>query len=223
MNLGLEEYKMDVGANDQLGHVVTHLEGCSRSRLAPWVAISVENPLSILQDDLDDWRHEGSKMAYTYSNSFVTLAATKSPNASRGFYPVLGSRGVTRIHKIRDKSGELYTVHSGRPLQHRTFRDAELPVLTRAWAFQERLISLRVVRFADEEVFWECIMRESCECGVSILRPGDGFSKGRSTECLSMDTPLAPVSGKMVLLTPKNRYDIVEYYTTRETLYLKNP
>jgi hypothetical protein len=39
-----------------------------------------------------------------------------------------------------------------------------LPLLARGWAFQERLLSARVLHFGPQELFWECRERVTCEC-----------------------------------------------------------
>ncbi|KAL5317895.1 hypothetical protein ACEPPN_014995 [Leptodophora sp. 'Broadleaf-Isolate-01'] len=38
------------------------------------------------------------------------------------------------------------------------------PLLTRAWAFQEKLLATRIVHFADHELVWECKETQRCEC-----------------------------------------------------------
>ena len=38
------------------------------------------------------------------------------------------------------------------------------PPLTRAWAFQERLLSQRLIEYREEEVVWECQESRTCEC-----------------------------------------------------------
>jgi hypothetical protein len=164
--------------------------------------------LSILQDDLDDWRHEGSKMASIYSNSFITLAATKSANCNGGFYTFLDCNKATKMHEISYEGGKLYTIYSRKSLPHRTFDDAELPLLTRAWAFQERLLSPRIVHFTDEELFWECTRIGICECKTSSSRSLYGLSKSRFSAYLSTNTSLLPKG-----LTSTYWYEIVSSYT----------
>jgi len=169
--------------------------------------------LCILQDDLDDWRHEGSKMASIYSNGFVTLAATKSANCNGGFYTDPDTNTTDARREIRHKGVEAFALYSQKSLQHRTFGDAQLPLLSRAWAFQERLLSPRVVHFADEELFWECIGKGSCECGVSSSQSWYGLSKSRLTGFLSMEFPQTPTSSLTVGLMAKKWYEIVSYYS----------
>ncbi|USP79221.1 uncharacterized protein yc1106_06495 [Curvularia clavata] len=42
--------------------------------------------LCIIQDDVEDWRFEGSKMSQIYSGAYITLAATASRDASGGCF-----------------------------------------------------------------------------------------------------------------------------------------
>ncbi len=39
------------------------------------------------------------------------------------------------------------------------------PLLARGWAFQERILSARVLHFCSDEMVWECNMEILCECG----------------------------------------------------------
>jgi hypothetical protein len=41
----------------------------------------------------------------------------------------------------------------------------QFPLLARAWAYQERMLSRRVVHFGPEEMVWECREHRICECG----------------------------------------------------------
>lgn len=41
----------------------------------------------------------------------------------------------------------------------------EFPLLTRAWAFQERLLARRIIYLGQNELFWECTEGYGCECG----------------------------------------------------------
>ncbi|KAK3345686.1 hypothetical protein B0H65DRAFT_494879 [Neurospora tetraspora] len=45
------------------------------------------------------------------------------------------------------------------------FRTLKEPILSRAWVFQERLLSRRTLHFGSSEVLWECRSGCFCECG----------------------------------------------------------
>jgi hypothetical protein len=40
----------------------------------------------------------------------------------------------------------------------------DFPLLRRAWVFQERNLSPRVVHFGSNELLWECMAKRTCEC-----------------------------------------------------------
>lgn len=42
----------------------------------------------------------------------------------------------------------------------------KLPLASRAWAFQERLLSSRIVHFTASELVWECTSESYCQCGL---------------------------------------------------------
>lgn len=134
--------------------------------------------LCILQDDLDDWAAESANMARIYSDSFLTIAATAARGPSHGLFTErwtkvgpnivsCSSVGLTshakdrkvfiwhRLHLAHDRFTEEGNV--GNHLE-------DAPLLSRAWAFQERLLPTRALHFHSEELVWECKSGVSCEC-----------------------------------------------------------
>jgi hypothetical protein len=43
-------------------------------------------------------------------------------------------------------------------------QDLENPLATRAWAYQERLLSPRAIHFRSVCMYWECLEAEECQC-----------------------------------------------------------
>ncbi|ORX97177.1 heterokaryon incompatibility protein-domain-containing protein [Clohesyomyces aquaticus] len=127
--------------------------------------------LCIVQDNAEDWDVESSKMADVYSNAYLTLAATSSPGGSQGCF--------TEEHRPFDNSGIDYSEDEGtklrqfairKPLKHwhnlpPRLQIEPFPLLSRAWVFQERLLSPRFLHFCEEELVWECRQLSICECG----------------------------------------------------------
>jgi hypothetical protein len=61
------------------------------------------------------------------------------------------------------------------------------PILTRAWVYQERLLSRRVLHFTAQEIQWEC--RENTKCYCGFLQPTPSDPKINQQQALnSMDT-----------------------------------
>ena len=48
---------------------------------------------------------------------------------------------------------------------HKYYTTESFPLETRAWCFQERLLSNRIVHFGKDELVWECNSAINCECG----------------------------------------------------------
>ncbi|KAF2111868.1 heterokaryon incompatibility protein-domain-containing protein [Lophiotrema nucula] len=125
--------------------------------------------LCIIQDDLKDWEVESARMADTYENATLTLAATTSLSDVSGCFPKDGYLGAGIDLELPD------TVSAGRisvrrPLKHWVANvpsqvKASFPLLSRGWVFQERLLSPRVLHLCEQELVWECQNSCICECG----------------------------------------------------------
>jgi hypothetical protein len=126
--------------------------------------------LCILQDDIHDWRQEGSKMAAIYSGAHLTLAATGSPDSYGGLYRPM-SPYDTAIRSERRSDNEYREFHPyvcefpgfqggtpycicATPSSGYTVRG--LPLQQRAWFFQKWILSTRIVHFTNTMLYWEC-------------------------------------------------------------------
>ena len=115
--------------------------------------------LCIVQDDLEDWRTEGGKMADIYAHSYMTFAATNSMDSKGGLCNPL-------------PRGELCTVDTADgPFKVRILQEynsspyrSSMPLMQRAWFFQEQILAPRIVYFAQYELFWKNVNTTICEC-----------------------------------------------------------
>jgi len=112
------------------------------------------------------------KIVYIYQKSYITLAATASPNDDRGlFYTKELENLPKRLFGLAsDRVPYNIYLRSGIPHiptgQYSMYIDPkDVPLLSRAWAYQEILLSLRVLHFGKQELGWECIELTNCECG----------------------------------------------------------
>jgi hypothetical protein len=55
-------------------------------------------------------------------------------------------------------------IHVRSKIDHAAWTQGSLPLLDRGWAFQEHLLSQRLVHFTEQEIFWECKANIDCEC-----------------------------------------------------------
>lgn len=159
--------------------------------------------LCTIQDDDADWRREASRMASIYSQSFITFAASKSQNAFEGLYSAthlchykqnlssttfkesvgtslssVESLESLRSFDVSTSDGSLRRVFVRKGSDHRLER---LPLTSRGWAFQKRLLSPRVVHVGDEELTWECMGMTSCDCGFAPP-PDHALSKAQGMD-----------------------------------------
>lgn len=118
--------------------------------------------LCIIQDSTADWKHESSTMADVYSRSTLTIADDWSTNPNGGcFY---SNRSSIRIDTedvvcvqstLSDgrRSSLYFCDHHKEPNLESIEENA---LSKRAWAFQERLLSPRILHFTQKQLFWEC-------------------------------------------------------------------
>jgi len=128
--------------------------------------------LCIVQDDPADWAREAGRMASIYENALLTLAAASSTNSQGGLFRASKpSRCLTRSD---DGIGQP-VVHMRRFVNPKFFDhrrsgedDTETsPLLKRAWVFQERILSRRVLFFTPLELVLECRVANCSESGHS--------------------------------------------------------
>lgn len=146
--------------------------------------------LCIVQDDPEDWRHESGQMASIYSKAFVTLAATNAKDSRQGFYTTpprtRDYREITLSH-----TENAFSVCVRPEISTKRFCQGDLPLLLRAWFLQERLLSSRVIHFADTFVYWECSATRECEKNTRV---DPSFKKDCfMTQRVDQQNPFQPV------------------------------
>jgi hypothetical protein len=145
--------------------------------------------LCIIQHDKEDWQREATKMYSIYQNSYLTIAATKSFNALEGCFSKAPSPYKSHFLEASNAVPNIGKVYAMKALSHWAFENQEesqreLPLLARGWAYQERLLSPRVLHFTPDELVWECMETTCCEC-----RPS--FESTFSWELLDLSPKLA--------------------------------
>ncbi|TVY88520.1 hypothetical protein LAWI1_G007433 [Lachnellula willkommii] len=127
--------------------------------------------LCIVQDDPDDWERESARMADIYQNSFLTLAATAASNGMGGCFSdaEIVAPSEHELTGLQSFIG-LDRIVVRTKLQHWAWPPSKAsmklhPLLQRGWAFQERILSPRVLHFCKDELLWECREENICECG----------------------------------------------------------
>ncbi|KAL2071938.1 hypothetical protein VTL71DRAFT_11281 [Oculimacula yallundae] len=135
--------------------------------------------LCIIQDDKEDWIVESSSMADVYQNSYVTIAATCAVDSAAGMFSTTRPRYRPKAISYR-RNGVAAQIYASKCLSHHDHYYAspysdwiargspegssDMPLLSRAWVYQERILSPRVLHFMKEELVFECLTESQCEC-----------------------------------------------------------
>jgi Heterokaryon incompatibility protein (HET) len=135
--------------------------------------------LCIVQDDEEDWEIESDAMTAIYENSFLTIAATDATDTGKGCLMDSPPRAKEMYQvDIPGPDLESFPIFARRSLNHTLFglhyenNYSSTPLLGQGWAFQEHLLSVRVLQFTASEILWECNGASTCECG-GLTRQGE--------------------------------------------------
>jgi len=130
--------------------------------------------LCIIQDSKKDWDLESSRMQEVYENATLNIAADFARDSTEGLWT--GKRLLSSSQAVwNSKNGDCVYARSAyndldtSGLSHVPFQStgSEYVLNTRAWVLQERLLSSRILHFAEHEMAWECNSCCRCECKIS--------------------------------------------------------
>lgn len=161
--------------------------------------------LCIIQNNRSDWARHAGIMDKIYENAVFTVTAVSSPNS---LTPFLGSDAPSERNKFQPHSidissftGNASTVMARIYEPHLLSGFLHGPLESRAWAWQERHLSVRTIDFTEQEVHWKCAAMDTCECtGVKNMK--------------NMRTSEIPASK-----TTRAWHEIVESYSKRQLTY----
>lgn len=134
----------------------------------------------------DYWLKESMTMFSVYKNSYATLAALSGCDSRAGLRTVSNKSEAMAVAYLQfdqvidgTSTGVTSTtfplyIQPSHPLDDKVYGDAILqshrdryPLLARAWCFQERMVSPRVLFFTESEVIYQCFEDAKCECGAT--------------------------------------------------------
>lgn len=154
-------------ASMRAGLPITQLPKTFRDAVKVSLNIGIQylwiDALCILQDNLKDWHSAAASMADIYAGAVLTLAATWSNDSECGLF----SRMQDHYRSIPLQEPGLFARYA-LPDFPRTAGSPAFecwPLLTRAWVFQERRLSARVLHFGAEQLHWECNAAVLSEAG----------------------------------------------------------
>ncbi|GLA26371.1 hypothetical protein AnigIFM63326_003524 [Aspergillus niger] len=127
--------------------------------------------LCIVQDDRLAWLHDASAMHDIYLNSYLTISV-KEPNSCKlGF---LGKQRfgeptwqqLLRLTRPDNAPGLDLLIRPGE-FYPRSYRDRS-SLDRRGWCLQESILPNRRLCYDGNEMIWECLCRQLCECGHAV-------------------------------------------------------
>ncbi|KPM39859.1 hypothetical protein AK830_g6698 [Neonectria ditissima] len=129
--------------------------------------------LCIIQDSVKDWEIESSKMADIYRQSFIAIAATSSPDFRGGcFSPEAKEDLCFQVHTgTIDTAIAMRDCDGDDPIMEMAQFEKGFPLFTRAWVYQERMLSRRILYCNHRELQFECRQETNCECGNRFMPP----------------------------------------------------
>ncbi|TPX07400.1 uncharacterized protein E0L32_002130 [Thyridium curvatum] len=116
--------------------------------------------LCIVQDDEDDRAHEAAVMDAIYSNAELTISALVLGDCHTSLFTPRSGRIVLPVPLPIWTPKPQRAPHRCRVVCTEWLqRDVDLPdsVLSQGWAFQEQLLSKRILHFGDGILYWECL------------------------------------------------------------------
>jgi hypothetical protein len=159
--------------------------------------------LCLVQDDDHSKIEESMTMDEIFGNAFLTIAATSAGDSSNE--PLFPTQTPPFKIQATDNKGSAFKIYVREQPDHYSFKapfdegahmnDWELPfnlsedatqdtpLLKRAWAFTERLLSPRILHFTKSEMILECREGYQCECG----RITDPTFDSRATDSIKQE------------------------------------
>ncbi|TRX90270.1 hypothetical protein FHL15_008815 [Xylaria flabelliformis] len=123
--------------------------------------------ICIIQRDRDDWLREAGRMMHVYQHAYLTIGAAHAADSTKGLFSRLERKSQLKLGTIRHGSHEcsLYAQLSLEDVTNPYLVHRTEPLFKRAWTFQERIVSPRILYFTGKELVWECYQTTSCQCG----------------------------------------------------------
>lgn len=152
--------------------------------------------LCILQDSREDWRKESARMAEYYGNCHCCIAADWGSDGNAGLF----MHDSPAPLQLLDEHGRNLNIFI-EAAEHPDHVFPSLPLLTRAWAYQERLLSPRTIHFGNDKIWFECPESPERYRGSRYF---EVFRRARSLDAGSW-TVLAEHYSELLITFPNDR------------------
>jgi len=115
--------------------------------------------LCIIQDDKEDWKEQAPQMGSIYYNSYATIACASAASPSERILGPRSSLWQSKSFEIKDEENRNIELRvRQRSISPETGKRDQNPdyLATRAWIWQERLLSRRSLVFTKSAMRFEC-------------------------------------------------------------------
>ncbi|KAH7126518.1 heterokaryon incompatibility protein-domain-containing protein [Dactylonectria estremocensis] len=127
--------------------------------------------LCIIQGNKKDWEAEAPKMGEYYHHAVLTISASLANEVSEPFLVPRDEirKDLLSMFDFTDPDGIISQIiarrvpdYAGIPLV------ANSPLSSRAWTWQENVLSTRIAHFTKTEIIWECRSQQAFENGARL-------------------------------------------------------
>jgi hypothetical protein len=121
--------------------------------------------LCIIQDSVEDWTVESSKMASVYKGAALNISAAGARNGTEGCF-LTPDNFITKLQIATMQRGfkEVWSISNWpEPI-------SDTPLSKRAWALQERLLAPRSIHFTRTGWAWECKTGTATEMFPQLIK-----------------------------------------------------
>lgn len=133
--------------------------------------------IGILQGDKADWEEAAATMADIYEGAAITLAASWSSSSEDGcFAPATHEIALGEVGLYLRDDLDSFPCWSHHNPGYRW------PLFHRAWVYQERKMSTRILHFGKQQLFWECSSMLQSESDLEGFVNKAGYLKSREVE-----------------------------------------
>jgi hypothetical protein len=127
----------------------------------------------IIQDDMNDWAREASRMGDVYKHAYLTIASTTAMSSLDGFLQdrdpcFKASLGFhfeeLQSMRAQPETNQSGTIHFRYPPERAILDDlSECKWNQRGWTLQEKLLSTRILYFTKDVLYYECVTSQQAE------------------------------------------------------------
>jgi hypothetical protein len=167
----LDQYRVEIHYEDL---PVTFREAIQITRSLGINYIWIDS-LCIVQNDAQDWECESAKMSSIFRGAAMTISATTSNDCHEGCGINNTIEPPSHFPSVLDIS-PAFAIRGPEQLSYLSKIEQHMknaPVHKRAWIFQEKHLSQRILHLTPTQFVWQCATRSESEDGFRLNNTSD--------------------------------------------------